>query len=155
MAMPLSWKIGGAVAGLILAALAWHGASLYLAARHADELTADVARNAEVEARQARASAQQRSAELAATLRRQREELANAYRQVREDAAKYQVEQAARDERKRQEALRVKASYRLGPDQTCADGIVINRRGASFSQALGTTGQPIQCTGDTADEPLR
>ncbi|HEY8586763.1 MAG TPA: hypothetical protein VIL60_08575 [Rhodanobacter sp.] len=155
MAMPLSWKIGGAVAGLILAALAWHGLSLYLAARHADELTADVARNAEVEAQQARASAQQRSAELAATLRRQREELATAYRQVRQDAAKYQVEQAARDERKRQEALRVKASYRLGPDQVCADGIVINRRGASFTQALGTTGQPIQCTGDTADEPLR
>lgn len=155
MAMPLSWKIGGAVAGLILAALAWHGLSLYLAARHADELTADVARNAEVEAQLARASAQQRSAELAATLRRQREELATAYRQVRQDAAKYQVEQAARDERKRQEALRVKASYRLGPDQVCADGIVINRRGASFTQALGTTGQPIQCTGDTADEPLR
>ena len=155
MAVPLSWKVGGALAGLILVALAWHGGSLYLAARHADELTRDVARNAELEAQQARAQAAQRSAELAATLQRRRENLASTYRQISEEAAQYQVELARREERRQQEALRVKASYRLAADQRCADGLVINRRGSSFSQALGRNGQPIRCTGDTAAEPLR
>lgn len=155
MAVPLSWKLGGAVAGVIIVAFAWHGCSLYLAARHADELTRDVARDAALEAQQAKAEAQQRSARLAATLQRQREDLANIHRQVGEDSARYQVEQAGREERQRQEALRVKASYRLGSDQRCADGLVIDRHGSSFSQALGKGGQPIRCTGDTAAEPLR
>jgi hypothetical protein len=155
MAVPLSWKVGGAVAAVVAAALAWHGVSLYLAARHADELTMDVARNAELEAQQARAQAQQRSAQLAATLQRQREDLANTYRQVSEDAAQYHAEQLRREERQRQEALRIKASYRLGPDQQCADGVVINRKGSSFTQAIGNTGAPIKCSGDTAEEPLR
>lgn len=155
MAVPLSWKVGGAVAGLVIVAFAGHGCSRYLAARHADELTRDVARNAELEAQQARVQAEQRSAQLAATLQRRREDLASTYRQVSEEAAQYQVEQARREERQRQEALRVKASYRLGPDQQCAGGMVINRSGSSFSQALGKKGQPIQCTGDTAAEPLR
>lgn len=155
MAMPLSWKLGSALAAVIVAALAWRGLSLYLAARHADELTRDVARNAEVEAQLARARAQQRSAELAATLRRQREDLANTYRQVSEDAARHRVEQARREESQRQEALRIEASHRLGADQTCVDGIVINRRGSSFTQAVGSKGLPIQCSGDTAAEPLR
>jgi biopolymer transport protein ExbB/TolQ len=155
MAVPLSWKVGGAVAGLVIAAFAWHGCSLYLAARHADELTRDVAHNAELAAQQARAQAEQRSAQLAATLQHRREEMANTYRQVSEEAAQYRVEQARREERQRQEALRVKASYRLGPVQQCAGGLVINRSGSSFSQALGKSGQPIQCSGDTAAEPLR
>ncbi|WP_426701549.1 hypothetical protein ACPPVV_00610 [Rhodanobacter sp. Col0626] len=155
MAVPLSWKVGGAVVGLVIAAFAWHGCSLYLAARHADELTLDVARNAALEEQQARAEAQQRSARLAATLQRQREDLANTHRQIGEEAAQYQVEQARREERQREEALRVKASYRLGPGQQCADGMVINRSGSSFSLALGKSGQPIRCTGDTAAEPLR
>jgi septal ring factor EnvC (AmiA/AmiB activator) len=155
MAVPLSWKVGAAVAGLVLAAFAWHGGSLYLAARHADELTRDVARNAELEAQQAKAQAAQRSAELAAALQRRRETLASTYRQVSEEAAQYQVARARREERQRQEALREKASYRLGPDQQCADGIVIDRSGSSFSQALGKNGQPVRCTGDTAAEPLR
>jgi high-affinity K+ transport system ATPase subunit B len=155
MAVPLSWKVGGAVAGLVIAAFAWHGCSLYLAARHADELTRDVAHNAELAAQQARAQAEQRSAQLAATLQHRREEMANTYRQVSEEAAQYRVEQARREERQRQEALRVKASYRLGPDQVCAGGRVINGSGSSFSQALGKSGQPIQCSGDTAAEPLR
>jgi hypothetical protein len=155
MAVPLSWKVGGAVAGLVIAAFAWYGCSLYLAARHADELTRDVAHNAELAAQQARAQAEQRSAQLAATLQHRREEMANTYRQVSEEAAQYRVEQARREERQRQEALRVKASYRLGPDQQCAGGLVINRSGSSFSQALGKSGQPIQCSGDTAAEPLR
>lgn len=155
MAMPLSWKLGGAVTAVVVAALAWHGLSLYLAARHADELTLDVARSAELEAQLAKAHAQQRSAELSATLKRQREDLANTYRQVSEDAAQYKVEQARREERQQQEALRIKASYRLDPNQKCADGMVINRSGSSFSQAIGSKGLPIQCTGDTAAEPLR
>lgn len=143
------------MAGLVIAALAWHGCSLYLAARHADELTREVARRAELQAQQARAEAKQRSARLAATLQRRREELANTYRQIGEEGAQYQLEQARRDERQRQDALRLKASYQLGRDQQCAGGMVINRSGSSFSQALGKTGQPIQCTGDTAAEPLR
>ncbi|WP_426690642.1 hypothetical protein [Rhodanobacter ginsengiterrae] len=155
MAVPLSWKLGGAVAAVIVAALAWHGLSLYMAARHADELTLDVARDAEREAQQARAQAQQRSAELAATLQRQREDLANTYRQVSEDAAQYHAEQLRREERERQEALRIKATYRLGANQQCADGVVINRSGSSFTQAIGSKGAPIKCSGDTAEEPLR
>ena len=155
MAVPLSWKVGGTVAGLIVAAFAWHGASLYLAARHADELTRDVARNADLEVQQARAQAQQRSTELAATLQRQRDDLANTYRQVNEDASAYQAEQSRREEVARQDALRVKATYRLGPDQKCADGLVINRSGSSFSQAIGSKGVPIKCSGDVAEEPLR
>ena len=33
--------------------------------------------------------------------------------------------------------------------------IVINRSASSFTQAVGKTGQPIRCNGDTATEPLR
>jgi hypothetical protein len=155
MAAPLSWKLGGAAAGLVVAAFAWHGLSLYLAARHADELTRDVAHHAELQAQEARAQAEVRSARLAATLERRREELADTYRQIGEEAAQYQAAQARRAERQRQEALRVQASYRLGPDQQCAGGLVINRHGSSFSQALGNSGQPIHCSGDSAAEPLR
>jgi biopolymer transport protein ExbB/TolQ len=155
MAVPLSWKLGGALAAVIVAAFAWHGLSLYQAARHADELTLDVARNAELEAQLARTKAQQRSAELAATLQRQREDLANTYRQVGEDAAHYHAEQLRREERQRQEALRLRARYQLGPNQQCAGGMVIDRSGSSFSQAIGSTGEPIKCSGDTAEEPLR
>lgn len=155
MAVPLSWKVGGAVAVLIIAAFAWHGATLYLEARHADELTRDVQHNAELQKQQAMAEAQQRSAQLTATLQHQREDLANTYRQVSQDAVDYQVAQAKREEEKRKEALRVKATYRLGPNQQCAGGIVINRNGSSFTQAIGATGQPIKCAGDTAEEPLR
>lgn len=155
MAVSLSWKVGGAVAAVIVAALAWHGFTLYMAGRHADELTRDVARNAALQAQQAQAQAQQRSAQLTATLQHQREDLANTYRQVNEDAAEYKVAQARREEQRRQEELRVQATFRLGPNQKCAGGIVINRSGSSFTPAVGKSGQPIHCTGDTADEPLR
>ncbi|EIL97927.1 hypothetical protein RHOFW104T7_06490 [Rhodanobacter thiooxydans] len=155
MAVPLSWKVGGVVAGLVAVVLAGHGLSLYLAARHADELTREVAQHAELQAQQARAQAELRSARLTATLERRREELATTYRQVGEEAAQYQAAQARRAERQRQEALRVQASYRLGPDQQCAGGLVIDRSGSSFSQALGKSGQPIHCSGDIATEPLR
>lgn len=155
MTTPLSWKVGGAAIAVIAVALTWHGLSLYLQARHADELARELAHSAELEANAARAQTQQRSAELAATLERRRKELANTYRQVNEDAAHYQHELELREEKHRQEQLRIKASYRLGPDQRCAAGLVINRRGSSFTQAIGRNGQPIRCVGDTAAEPLR
>ena len=81
--------------------------------------------------------------------------MADTHRKVNEEAAQYQRELAAREERQRQEALRIKASYRLGPDQKCAGGIVINQRASSFTQAIGKNGQPISCSGDVAAEPLR
>ena len=133
MAMPLTWKIAAGAAGLIAAAFAWHGLWLYRSARHADEATAAVERNAALEAQRARKDAQQRSAEMAATLRRQRDDMANTYRKVGEEAAQYQRELAMRDDRQRQEALRIKASYRLAPDQKCVGDIVINQRGSSFT----------------------
>lgn len=155
MAMPLSWKVGGAIAALLVAALAWHGVSLYLQSRHADELARELARSAQLEARTAEAQAQQRSAQRAATLERTRKERADNYRQINQEAAQYKLELARREEIRRQEQLRIKASYHLGPDQHCAGGLVINRRGSSFTQAIGKNGQPIPCIGDTATEPLR
>lgn len=155
MAVRFSWKVGAVVAVLIVAVLAWRGLSLYLAARHADELTLEVAHNAELQAQQARAQAQQRSEQLAATLQHRREDLANTYRQVNEDAVEYKVTLARREERRRQDEERVRESFRLGSQQQCADGLVINRQGSTFTQAVGKNGQPIHCTGDMADEPLR
>ena len=155
MAIPLSWKIAGAAAGLIAAAFALHGLSLYREARHADEATAAVARQAALAEQQAREHAQQLSAEMAATLRRQREDMANTHRKVSEAADQYQLELAKREEAQRQEALRIKATYRLGPDQKCAGNIVITQRASSFTQAVDKNGQPIRCSGDIAAEPLR
>ncbi|OOG61583.1 hypothetical protein B0E46_16620 [Rhodanobacter sp. B04] len=155
MAMPLSWKIGAAAAGLIVAVLAWNGLSQYLEARHADEVTRDSARAAELEAQQAKAQAQQHQAQLAADLKQQREDLSSTYQQVNEQARQYQAEQAILQEKQRQQELAVQASYRLDHNQQCADGIVINRNGSSFTQAVGKDGGPIPCKGDTATEPLR
>jgi len=155
MAMPLSWKIGAGVAGLIIAVFAWNGLSRYLAARHADEITRDSARAAALEAQQAQAQAQQRQAQLAANLKQQREDLSNTYQEVNEQARQYQAEQAVRLDRQRQEELRVQASYRLDRNQQCIGGIVINRSGSSFAQAVGKNGAPIACKGDLATEPLR
>lgn len=155
MAMPLSWKIGAGVAGLIIAVLAWNGLSQYLAAHHADEVTRDTARAAELEAQQAKAQAQQRQAQLAASLKQQREELSNAYQEANEQGREYQAKQAVLAERQRQEELRVQASYRLDRNQQCADGIVINRNGSSFTQMIGKDGAPIPCKGNTATQPLR
>ena len=155
MAMPLSWKIGAGVAGLIVAVLVWNGLSQYLAARHADEITRDSARAAELNAQQAKAHAQQYQAQLAANLKQQREDLSNTYQEVNEQARQYQAEQAVRLGRQRQEDLAVQASYRLDPNQHCAGGIVINRSGSSFTQAVGKDGKPIPCKGDLATEPLR
>lgn len=155
MVMPLSWKVGAAAAGLIGVALAWNGVSRYVAAHHADELERDYARTAELDAQLAKARAEQRSAELAATLKQRRAELANTYREVGEQAAHYRAELRKREEKQRQEAARVQASYRLASNQHCAGGIVIDRNASSFTQAVGKAGQPIQCEGNTAAEPLR
>lgn len=155
MAMPLSWKIGAGVAGLIVAAFAWNGLSQYLAARHADEVTRDSARTAEITAQQAKARAQQSQAQLAADLLQRREELSNTYQQVNEQARQYQAEQAVRLEKQRQEELRVQESYRLDRNQQCVGGVVINRSGTSFTQVFGKDGAPIPCRGDLATEPLR
>ena len=141
--------------GLLAAMLAWRGLSQYRAARQADAMVAAATHTAALQAQQAAAEARQRSAELAATLRRQREETADTHRVVAKRAAQYQVELARREEERRREAERVKASYRLGPDQSCAGNIVINRHASSYTQALGKSGQPIACVGAIAAEPLR
>jgi hypothetical protein len=155
MAVPLSWKIGAAVASLIVAVLAWNGVSRYFAARQADEITRDSAHTAELEAQLARAQARQNQALLAADLKQRREGLSNTYQQVKEDARLYQEAQAIRLNEQRQEALRVQATYRLDRNQQCVGGLVINRSGSSFTQAVGTGGKPIACKGDTATQALR
>jgi septal ring factor EnvC (AmiA/AmiB activator) len=153
--MPLSWKIGAAVASLIVAVFAWNGLSQYFAARQADEITRDSARAAMLDAEQAKARAQQHQAQLAADLKQQREDLSNTYQHVDEQARQYQAEQVIRADKQRQEDLRVQASYRLDRNQQCEGGIVINHSSSSFTQLVDKTGQPIPCTGDTATEPLR
>jgi membrane protein involved in colicin uptake len=155
MAMPLSWKIGAAVAGLIVAVFAWNGLSQYFAARQADEITRDSARTAMLDAQHAEAQAQQHQAQLAAALKQQREDLSNAYQQVDEQGRQYQAEQALRLNQQQQEDLRVQATYRLDASQQCEGGIVISHSGSSFAQVVGKDGQPIPCTGNTATEPLR
>jgi multidrug efflux pump subunit AcrA (membrane-fusion protein) len=153
--MPLSWKIGTAVASLIVAVFAWNGLSQYLAARQADEITRDSARTAMLDAQQAAAHAQQYQAQLAADLKQQREDLSNTYQQVDEQARQYQAEQVIRANRQQQEDLRVLASYRLDGNEQCVGGIVVNHSGSSFAQVVGKDGEPIPCRGDTATEPLR
>ena len=155
MAMPLSWKIGTVAASLLVAALVWNGLSQYLAARQANEITRDSARAAELQAEQAKTQAQQYHALLVADLKQHREDLSNTYQQVNEQARQYQAEQAVRLERQHQEDLRVQASYRLDRNQQCAEGIVINRNGSGFTQAVGKDGGPISCKCDLATEPLR
>ncbi|WP_254423852.1 hypothetical protein [Rhodanobacter sp. C03] len=115
----------------------------------------DSARAAALDAQQAKAHAEQYHAQLAANLKQQREDLSNTYQQVNEQARQYQAEQAMRLDKQHQEDLRVQASYRLDQNQQCADGIVINRSGSSFTQAVGKDGGPIPCKGDLATEPLR
>jgi hypothetical protein len=43
---------------------------------------------------------------------------------------------------------------RLGADQSCVGGVVIERHGSAFTQ-LGSIAQPIHCQGIYADQPLR
>ena len=155
MAMPLSWKIGAVLAGLVVAVVAWNGISQYLAGRHADEVMRDSAHAAALEAQQAKDLAEQHQAQLAANLKQQREDLSETHQQVNEEARQYQAELAIRMEKQRQEELRVQATYRLDRNQRCDAGIVINHSGSSFTPVIGKSGQPITCKGDTAAEPLR
>ena len=155
MAMPLSWKIGAVLAGLVVAVVAWNGLSQYLAGRHADEVMRDSARAAEQDAEQARSLAQQHQEQLAADLAQQREDLSETHQQVNEQSRQYQVQQAMRMEQQRQEELRMQATYRLDRNQRCDAGIVINHSGSNFSPVVGNDGQPIACKGETATAPLR
>ncbi|MGB3271153.1 MAG: hypothetical protein WBA65_14485 [Rhodanobacter sp.] len=155
MTIALRWKIAAALAGLVLAVLAWNGVSRYLAARHADELIQESERAAALQAEQAKARARQRHDELARELRQRREELASNYRQVADQAREYQARRAVQLERQQEQERRVAASYLLGENQQCVDGIVIDRRGSTFTQARGRDGGPIRCQGGKALEPLR
>lgn len=155
MTIALHWKIAAAATALVVAALVWNGVSRYVAARHADELVQEAERAAALQAQQAQARAQQRHDELARNLRQRREELASNYRQVADQAREYQARRAVQLARQQDEARREAASYLLDSNQQCANGIVINRRGSSFTQARGRNGGPIHCQGDKADEPLR
>lgn len=155
MAMSLSLKIGAAVAGLVVAVVAWNGISQYLAGRHADEVMRDSARAAEQDAEQAKALAQQHQDQLAADLKQQREDLSETHQQVNEQSRQYQAQQALRMEKQRQEELRVQATYRLDRNQRCDAGIVINHSGSNFTPVVGRNGQPIPCKGETAAAPLR
>lgn len=155
MATSSTWKIAGAGLGVLVLAFAWRGLSQYQAARRADAMTTAAVHSAALAAQQAREEAGRRSAELAATLRRQREETADVHRKVTERGIQYQAELARREESRRQQAQLVKASYRLGPNQTCAGNIVINHQASSYAKALGKDGRPIACTGNVATEPLR
>ncbi len=155
MTISLSWKVAGAAIGLIAAGFAWNGVSRYLAVRHADEIIQESARAAAMEAQQAEAQARQRHDELAANLRQRREALASNYRQVADQAREYQARRVVQLGRELEEAQRIEASYLLDKNQQCANGIVINRRGSTFTQARGQDGQAIQCHGNKAAEPLR
>lgn len=155
MTIGLRWKVAAALAALVLAALAWNGVSRYLAARHADELIQESRRAAALQAEQAKARARQRHDQLARDLRQRREELASNYRQVADQAREYQARRVVQLERQQEQDRRVAASYLLDENQQCANGIVIDRRGSTFTQARGRDGGPIRCQGDKAAEPLR
>ncbi|GAB2546964.1 hypothetical protein GCM10027065_18190 [Rhodanobacter koreensis] len=153
--LPLSWKIGAAVAGMIMAGFAWNALSRYQAQRQADEIMQNLARTAAQNAQQAEEQARQFHAQVAASLNQQQEDRYNTNQQVSEQARQYQVEQAMRLKRQQQEAALQQQRFMLGPDQKCVGGVVIAARGSSYSQATDSDGQPIPCTGQTATEPLR
>jgi hypothetical protein len=155
MTIPWAWKVAGAAVVLLAAALAWNGLSQYRASRHADEIIRESARATATEAQQAQVRARQRHDEIAANLRQQGAERASNYRQVAGQGRDYQVRRAVQLGQELQEAHRIETSYLLDKNQQCVDGIVIDRRGSSFSQARGKDGQPIRCQRDKAAEPLR
>ena len=75
--------------------------------------------------------------------------------QVADQAREYQARRVVQLERQQEQDRRVAASYLLDENQQCANGIVIDRRGSTFTQARGRDGGPIRCQGDKALEPLR
>ncbi len=155
MSVSLSLKLAAVAVGLIVAGFAWNGMSRYVAARHADEIIQESARAADMEARQAQAQARRRHEELQANLQHRRDELASNYRLVADQGRAYQARRAVQLARQQQEQRRVESTYLLDRNQQCVSGIVINRRGSTFSQARGNVGQPVRCKGSRAFEPLR
>jgi hypothetical protein len=155
MAMPLTWKVGAGVVAAIVLIGAWSISSEYYAQYQADQTTQEAARVAGQEAEQAKERAVQYHAKLEQNLQQRREALYNNYQQINDQARKYQKAEAVRQDKERQQKLRVAASYLLGPNQKCLGGIVINQHGTSFSQASGATGHKIKCEGQKAAEPLR
>lgn len=153
--MPLSWKIGAAAATLVVALFAWNGVSRYLADRHADALLRESAAAAELEAQKEKALAQLRQAQLSANIEQQRQAMLQVHEQVGVQSQRYQAEQAALAEKQRQEGIRVKQTYRLGPNQRCAAGLVFDHAGGSFSALVGKDGRPVKCSGEIAAQPLR
>lgn len=155
MAMPLSWKIGAGALGLVLLVAGWNGLSERRAQHHADEIIRESARLAAQNEREANHQARQKHTELVESLDRQRERRLNNYQQISDQARQYRIADAARKEKKRQEALTVEASYLLAANQQCLEGVVINRQGSSFSKAIGKSGHDIACTGRKATQSLR
>lgn len=155
MAMPLSWKIGAGVIGVVLLITAWNLFAEYQARQHADELVQKAALAAERDAQQAKLQAHAYHAKLAESLRQHREALYNNYQQINDQARQYRAAEAARTEALRQKALRVEASYMLDTHQKCVGGIVVEQHGSAYSQTVGSSGHSIACKGSKAAEPLR
>lgn len=155
MAMPLSWKIGAGLVGVIVLITAWNLFAEYQARRHADELIQEASVAAERDAQQAKLQASEYHAKLAERLRQHREDLYNNYQQINDQARQYRAVEAARKEELRQKALRVESSYMLGATQKCVDGIVVEQHGSAYSQTVGSGGHSITCKGGKASEPLR
>lgn len=155
MALPLSWKIGAGLLAAIVLIGGWSVAAEYYAQYRVNEITQEAARVSEQEAQQAKERARQYHAKLKQDLKQRRVALYNNYQQINEQARKYQKAETVRLEKEQQEKLRIEATYVLGANQQCLGGIVINRQGASFSHAIGQTGDKIKCQGLKASEPLR
>lgn len=153
--MPNSWKVGGALIGLLLVIAAGSAVSRYMQQREADEAVANLARINAQNAEQAKIRAQQYKAQLAADLSRQRTDLYNTYQQINDEARQYKAEQAVKLQKQHEEQVRLQASYVLAANQSCVGGIVITRHDSSFTQEMGREGKPIACSGHTAAEPLR
>lgn len=153
--MSLSWKIAGAAGGLVLVFFAWNGISRYVDDRRADEVTRDSASTAQINAQKASDRAREYQARLASDMEHQRQAMLAVHEEVREDSLQYQAAQAVRAEELRKQALRLRATYKIGPDQRCAAGIVFNHAGASFTTLVGSDGKPVTCQGDMAAQPLR
>lgn len=153
--VPLSWKIAAIVLGLIAGSFAWHGVDQYLAQRKADQIMQNLAQTEAQNAQLAKEHAEQYRAKVAATLNRQQQDLYLINQQVAEQARQFKAEQAVRLRRQQEAAALQQERYKLGSDQKCVGGQVINARGSSFTQATGKNGKPIPCSGQVASEPLR
>lgn len=80
-----------------------------------------------------------------------------------QDQAQRQLAQVSEQAvRAAQEQVQQQAAYqrwllerrRLQPGQQCVGGVVVQVYGNAYTQ-LGTIAQPVHCSGDFADQPLR